>query len=565
MNEVTNLQTKIYNKFKKFKLNPKKPSFNELCFPKKFTFQLPQLFVSNFINPKTDYKGLLLYHKIGAGKTCAAVQIAEKWKGKKNIYIICPASLINNFYKEFRSECTDDTYITKSERLDLDLLDITSKEYMNYINKINSKIDKYYNIYSYNKFVDLINKKKINFDNALLIIDEVQNIVSENGSYYHSILNIINNSPPSLRIVIMSATPIFDKPMELGLTLNLLKPLINFPIGKKFNDQFIKYHISRGKPFYDIQNINELSIRLNGLVSYYEGAPDYVFPERIQKIVKCPMSVYQYKCYKIIQEREGKINKLDLLKLPNNFFIGSRIISNIAFPNKLVNKLGLDELISSKANLDNLKKFSNKFYQILKRVFKSSGTIFIYSNFKEYGGLMTFIKILEFHGFLNFLEHGAGKNRFAVWSGNESIEQKEKLKNVFNSFDNVNGSKIKLILGSPAIKEGVTLLRVRSVHIIEPYWNMARIEQVIGRAIRFCSHKDIEKSKRNVKVYIYIATLPNNIKKKELKDIPNKIDRTITIDEHIYNMAIVKKNLIDKFEDVIKKSAIDNLLFQNIY
>ena len=55
----------------------------------------------------------------------------------------------------------------------------------------------------------------------------------------------------------------------------------------------------------------------------------------------------------------------------------------------------------------------------------------------------------------------------------------------------------------PAIKEGVSLLRVKYVHIIEPYWNLSRLEQVIGRAVRFCSHKDVEEDKRIVKVYIY--------------------------------------------------------------
>ncbi len=116
------------------------------------------------------------------------------------------------------------------------------------------------------------------------------------------------------------------------------------------------------------------------------------------------MSKYQYESYKIVQEREGKINKLDLLKLPNNFFIGSRIISNIAFPNKKVNKSGLDALTGRHMELENLKTYSTKYYQIMRRVLKSSGTIFIYSGFKEYGGLMPLIKILEYYGYVDFAE-----------------------------------------------------------------------------------------------------------------------------------------------------------------
>lgn len=563
MDQVEKFQNEVYKKYKKFKIGYKKPKFNEICFPKKFTFQLPQLFVSEFINPLTNYKTLLLYHKIGAGKTCAVVKIAEQWKKQRQIIMVCPASLVGNFYKELRSECTGDIYITKNEREKLKSLDIMSNEYNILIKSINVKINKFYKIYSYNKFVNHINNKKIKLTNTLLIIDEVQNIVSEHGSYYKIILNFIKEAPLDLRTVIMSATPIFDKPMELGLTLNLLRPTENFLTGTKFNDLYINYKIINNKPSYNIQNENDLRLKLNGLVSYYQGAPAYVFPERIQRIVKCPMSKYQYECYRIIQQREGEINKLDLLKLPNNFFIGSRIISNIAFPNKLVNKTGLDAFSGKCLNMENLLTYSTKFYYIMKKLLKSSGTTFIYSNFKEYGGLTTFIKILEHHGFVNFLNNGIGKNRFGIWSGDESFNQKDKLREIFNSKSNSNGSQIKIILGSPAIKEGVTLLRVSYVHIIEPYWNMSRLEQVIGRAIRFCSHKDVELEKRKVKVYIYIATLPTEMTIKEKKTISNINERTITVDEHIYNMALTKEKLSLQFEQIIKTSSVDYLLFQN--
>jgi len=564
MDQVDNLQKDILKKYKKYKIGPKKLTFKQICYPEKFTFQLPQLFVSNFINPSTNYKGLLLYHKIGAGKTCAALQIAEQWVNKRNVILVCPASLVGNFYKEIRSECTGSNYVSDIEREELKSLDVMSNEYRNMIKDINRRIDENYEIYSYNKFVDLIKLKKIKLDNVLLIIDEVQDIVSEHGSFYSTIMGAIKKAPDNFRIVIMSATPIFDKPMELGLTLNLLRPKIEFPIGQKFNEKYISYRVKDGIPSYGIKGEKDLRIKLNGLISYYQGAPSYVFPERIQKIVRCPMSRYQYDSYKIVQEREGTINKLDLLKLPNNFFIGSRIISNIAFPNKKVNKAGLDALTAKNMQLENLKIYSTKYYHMMKRILKSSGTSFIYSNFKEYGGLTSLIKILEHYGYVNFAENGPGKLRYAIWSGDETLEVKERLKDVFNTKVNTNGSKIKIVLGSPAIKEGVSLLRLRQIHIIEPYWNMSRLEQVIGRGIRFCSHKDVDPEMRKVKVYIYIATIPLEEKDKEKETIPNKIDRTITVDEHIYNMALAKKKLSDEFELIIKDAAIDKYLFQDV-
>ena len=83
---------------------------------------------------------------------------------------------------------------------------------------------------------------------------------------------------------------------------------------------------------------------------------------------------------------------------------------------------------------------------------------------------------------------------------------------------------------------------------MEPYWNESRSTQIIGRASRYCSHKDLEEEKRNVKVYIYIATHENE---KE------------TIDQHIAKMAKQKNNLINEFEMAIKEVAIDCQLNKN--
>lgn len=89
---------------------------------------------------------------------------------------------------------------------------------------------------------------------------------------------------------------------------------------------------------------------------------------------------------------------------------------------------------------------------------------------------------------------------------------------------------------------------VRQVHIIEPYWNWSRIMQIIGRAVRYCSHKDLPEENRNVRVYIYIATHPS------IKE---------TIDQYIMKLALKKHRLIQEFEQALKESAIDCELFKN--
>jgi hypothetical protein len=545
-----NFQEKIREIFREYKIKNKKQSLKDFCYPKKYTFQLPQLFVAEYLNPKTPYKGILLYHRIGAGKTCAGIQIGEKWKEHKKIVVVTPASLVGNFYKELRSECTGNIYITANERKLLSTSQPSSADYREIIDTVKQRIHKYYEIYSYHKFVDLVNSKKINLKNKMLIIDEVHNIVSEGGTFYTTFKKAIDESPDSFRIVIMTATPIYDKPAELGLTINLLKPENQFPEPEDFNKLFLDREVTEEGIIYKLKNEEILSKLLQGYVSYYEGAPAFVFPKTKIKYVKCKMEKFQSDAYNsfVEQEKQGLfLQSTDILKLPNSFLLGGRFISNVAYPNRKFNEKGSSSFIDDNLSFNKLYKFSIKFYKILKKVNKCPGPVFFYSNFKEHGGIEDFKQVLEYHGYSNFLDHDKGKKRYAIWSGEENTKEKDLIREVMNSEENSDGSKIKIILGSPAIKEGVSLLRIRQVHILEPYWNMSRLEQVIGRAVRFCSHKDLPKDERNVDIYIYLSLL--------------KTDNKMSIDQQILSLALRKKLLVEQFETVLKKSSIDYYLF----
>lgn len=535
------IQKQVAKEYKQFKIT-KKPSFREMCYPDTFQLQKPQQFVSKYIGPGTSHKGLLLFHRIGSGKTCSAIRIAEAWKEKRKVIFVVPASLVGNLYKELRSECTGNEYVTARERNRLNILNPLSKEYMHSVKLINTKIDKTYKIYSYHKFVDV--HKKLNLENSVLIIDEVQNIVSEHGLFYNVFYKVIKNAPPSLRVVLLSATPIFDKPIEIALTLNLLRPKEPLPVKALFNEMFIE----KVKGEYQMKNAKVFQEHIEGLISFFQGAPEHTFPERQLKVVKCHMSRFQWQCYQAVENQVGSKMFKDILKLPNNFMIGPRIISNVAFPNRQTGKAGLESFEGSALDRDNLMRYSIKFCKIMSKIRKLNGTAFVYSNFKEYGGIGSFIKVLEHHGYKNLLTDGSGKNRYALWSGDETHEQKETIRSVFNSPNNKHGEMCKVILGTPAIREGVSLLRVKQVHVMEPYWNISRMEQVIGRAVRFCSHKDMPKEERKVKVYLYVACPPEGNKQK-------------IVDEYIYEMAIKKERLIQQFYNVMKKSAVDYHLF----
>ena len=546
-----NFQKKINKKYNKYTLPKKKQTFKQICYPKEFKLQVPQKMLGDYISPKTPYKGILIFHRIGAGKTCTAVNIGEQWKHKRRIKVVLPASLKGNFKNELRSQCASDNYLTEKERHELKKHHPSSKEYKEIIKKSDERINKHYDVYSYNKFVELIEIRKMDLTNCVLIIDEVQNMVSETGVYYETLYNIIHKAPSNLRIVLLSATPMFDKPQEIALTMNLLRLPIQLPTGKEFEKLFINYD-SKGRA--SAKNLDIFKERIKGFVSFYRGAPPYVFPESNIKFIKCEMSDYQYKSYLAVKTKELKkidrkgFTKGNVRKLPNNFFIGTRIISNISFPGRQINESGYKEFKGKYLREPYLSYYSTKFSKILSKIKSAKGPVFIYSNFKEFGGIKSLVKVLKANGYLDYIKHGEGRKRFAVWSGDQTNEVREEIKAVYNQPSNVNGSKLRIILGTPSMKEGVSLMNVRQIHILEMYWNWSRILQVIGRGIRYCSHKQLDEEDRNVNVYIYMST---HEKEKQ------------SIDQYITELALNKNKLIQEFEMALKEAAIDCSILKN--
>jgi superfamily II DNA or RNA helicase len=543
--------------FKKYII--KKPKYKEtmenFCISDKgkYTLQPQQKALADILSSnlapwkinEDNIRGILLYHQIGAGKTCTAISIAEEFKLKKNIMVVLPAALIGNFLSELRTECTGDKYVSKIERNKLKNLNFKDEEYKIIINKINKRIYKYYTIYSYHKFINLIKADKLKkLNNTLLFIDEVQNMISMNGTFYKLLMNIINNSDNKLKIVLMTATPMFDRPVEIALTLNLIKKNDLFNINR-FNQDYLNSK-------YKFINIDIFSKKIKNLISYYRGAPPIAYPKCIFKKIKCNMSDFQYKSYltSLCSDNNyirGSFKNVDILNLPENFLLGPRLLSNIAFPNKSVGQNGFSSLKGENLQMQNISNYSIKFFKIINKINKCEGPVFVYSNFKEEGGIKSFIKFIEYHGWKNYITYGIGLKRFCIWSGDETQKIKEEIKFVYNNKTNENGNNIKLILGTPSIKEGISLLRVQQVHILEPYWNMSRIMQIMGRAVRFCSHKDVPKYNRIVNVYLYLATY----KQEE------------TIDKHIWKIAKKKNILIQQFEQVLKENAFDCELFLN--
>lgn len=238
-----------------------------------------------------------------------------------------------------------------------------------------------------------------------------------------------------------------------------------------------------------------------------------------------------------------------------------------------------------------LKTFSCKFYKILMKLDKlyygkkGNKTIFIYSNLVQVGidlleTLLLYNGYLEFQDSQNYnispsticyfcgLSYSSHKNKeklkdipehifapstFIKITGKQSEEEElpeEKINTLneyFNKTGNRNGKYIKVILGSRVMNEGISLKNVGEIHIVDVYYNLNRLDQVIGRGIRWCSHYDIMSEETpfpKVDIYKYCITL---------KPASNELSS----EEILYQKAERKYLLIKRLERVMKENSID--------
>ena len=106
--------------------------------------------------------------------------------------------------------------------------------------------------------------------------------------------------------------------------------------------------------------------------------------------------------------------------------------------------------------------------------------------------------------------------------------------------NNIMGELIKIFMITASGAEGISLKNVRYVHITEPYWHPVRMQQVIGRARRICSHQDLPVELRTVDVFLYLMTFSKQQLSDDrsielrLKDKGKLTDTPLTSDESLF-------------------------------
>ena len=246
---------------------------------------------------------------------------------------------------------------------------------------------------------------------------------------------------------------------------------------------------------------------------------------------------------------------------------------------------------------EGLKTYSPKYLAMLENIQDPAhiGLNLVYSQFRTMEGLGIFALTLETNGFARFKikrtasnlweldmsEEDMGKPCYALYTGTETGEEREIIRNIYNgdwnyipnniaiqlrakSSNNNRGEIIKVLMITSAGSEGINLRNTRYVHIMEPYWHPVRLEQVIGRARRICSHQNLPKELQTVEVFIYIMTLTKSQIDSEfaielrLKDVSkNPPFAYQTSDEKLYEILTIKEQLTSQLLTAVKETSID--------
>ena len=572
-----------------------------------FKLQSSQRFLRRVMSPESTTQSIMLVHGTGSGKTCTAIQIAEEFIVRpefqdKKVFVLANPAIQENFKTQIFSvskvssdadglvlskQCTGRRYLDMLQRSQAEPLRFTDKASQERIMALASKlISEFYEFRGYAEFANVVDRQKLvvrsesemndwihkTFDNRLIIVDEAHNLrettESDSSKLVAIALEQILKTANGIVLVLLTATPMYDKFDELIYYFNLFlwnERKLDTKKSIKTSDIFTEDG--------EFKKGQEQKFRgwCQDYLSYLKGDNPFTFPFRLpppDDLVAQPDRKTDINGNAIAQQRK-------YLTLTRSFVspiqakaitrLGVKAVSDYrlicAYPGNKSFRESVSKttegfqykdeafLAPSKVGL-----YSSKFGLVMNLISASKGISFVYSNIVE-GGAQLFAMCLEEHGY----EPAIGARLFAKTSGEVARGSKGKYV-LFTSeisdieirkamirlkrADNVNGSDIRVVIASPKVSEGVDFQFVRQIHVLDPWFNMSRIEQVIGRGMRTCSHSLLPFEEQNCTVYLHVCRYPNS--KEE------------TLDEYIYRTFVEEKAIkIAKVKRVVMESAMD--------
>jgi superfamily II DNA or RNA helicase len=579
-----------------------------------------QKLVMNYFVNDLRFKGLILYHRLGSGKTCTSILACDemlKQSKVKRIYVISPGTLRPDWIREYCEVCGVDP-------------DVIKKNYT-------------FITYNYSGIVKNRNFTKYNFNNSVVIIDEVHGLISgvrNNTKNKTAIYKKIMKS--NCKVLALSGTPIYSDISEFAILMHLVNPKTQFPdllkcreklgVGKLANEDFaiafkdmFTYGDSGEVTGVKIPRLFEKEVC--GTISYFPGKKGKDYPEKIlMPPIRCLMSVeHEHKYFFDYQSEQNSKNPPPIkLKRSNPALyelltdlhmmylkrMRSRSSSNFYYPPRFENffdgkiyyadgpaskkpkqkksnvKMSSDnaediemeeEKHTKKKEIVNwvkLKYFNNK---LLATKYSSKFTALIFNilrfpNQKH----MVFTTFVRKGGIelLNTLFKLCGVTPYLYYGSISTADREKNVKEFNKPIRKIPVKKkkhIKVILVSEAGAAGITLKGVNHIHILESSTKETITQQAIGRGIRYKSHEGLPANLRWTKVWRYWSTAslePINIKvinnyEKEPVEKEITITNKMCIDEILYKKGMMDMVLINSFLKIVQYSSIESIMERN--
>jgi hypothetical protein len=472
-----------------------------------------------FLN--SEYRGLLLYHRLGSGKTCTSYMISDKLlelKKINHVYVFSPGSLRNTWVSEYCNVCGD---------------------------KDNNYFQNNYTFITYN----YASRNIPDLNDSLIIIDECHNLINgvkNDSPIYNKLYTKIERS--NCRILALSGTPIIKNIYDFSFLGRLLK-------GSSFFNKIYTKNYEEVERFTQECINGKMREKLKGIISYYPGKEDSEIPKIIYKPpIKIKMVPRQEKHWERLDYIEDLMSlpvkeSLKFKNLAEYLFkqrmrvmalkkIITRKISNIYIPigdmYKSKYKIGsINDIKDSSFFRDNggLINFSPKYVAIFANIVKHiNQKQALFTFYKDFGGVNFIKRMLDSCGV-----------KSEIFSGDLTDSKREKLLKKFNSAENRNGELINILLITEAGAEGISLLETRHFHIVESSTSAMKIVQAIGRLARYKSHSKLPKEDRNVTVWRYWSIFR---------------DGGMCVDEKLYLLGEEKLKEYNLFLDILKDVSV---------
>jgi hypothetical protein len=563
-----------------------------------------QHLMQHYLSQHSPYRGVLLYHGLGVGKTCSSITIAEALLADHNaragpkVWVILPSALQKSYEEQvfnvaklldaefLKEQCTGDIY----RRMVNGTHDAETMK-----KKILSLIKSRYQMFTYEGFASEVErwKKEKSYEehisNRVIIVDEAHNLrIQETDKKVAQALLDVAKHGTNNRMVLLSATPMYNETDEIFWLLSILcandkrKDVLKrlpslyssqgtasksaFALLRQLTSEYVSY-IKGTNPF-------TFAARLSPKDS---GIPMYQSEEGWERhvrdgLVPTRLSAYQEDALATFKKSDAVLHQANNICYPagKKAKVGNKGFFSVFERENDNDPVQVRYLLPREQPLyphpDKLGKYAPKLQRICDLIRQSEGIVMIYSQF-VWSGILPMAVALEHlgfrrHGARNILKNadivdppvrypGVPFPSYCILSGEVEAMGNAKIEDLLKDINdprNQHGELVKVVLMSPVAGEGLSLKNMREVHVLDPWYHLNRLDQVIGRAIRTCSHVSLPLEERNVSVFLHVA-VSDNIESTDLKT---------------YQIAARKAKQMEEVENTIRDMALDCPLLKHV-